>query len=434
MTDTPTPSSPYGPTPAGGAPPHAPGAIAAPPQILRTSPARVRFNDRTLAGARTGIGTYTAQVLAHWPNHVPPRGALLGSLPGVRDRAREEPVRLPSVRDLRPIRFDRLDTLAARRAVGRWRAGAESVFRGASLRAYSGLIRLAVRHADLYWEPDHIPRGRARRVVTTVHDLSPLERPDDHPAHRVRYWSRLFDERLHWSDAFIAVSGATARTLSARLEARGLDTAKINVIPLGPRWATPPSDWTPETVRHAIGLPEQCVVCLGTLEPRKNHLVLLDALGAMSEAERARHTLVFVGRPGWGGEAFWGKLSRHPMAPRVLVTGHIRDAEAAGVVFASRGLVLPSHDEGFGLPLLEAMRLGVPTAVSTAEALREVSAGSALELDPADAGAWADALRTLTASEPERERLIALGRTRARAFGWSRCAEAHAALFESLLG
>ncbi|GJM20063.1 MAG: hypothetical protein DHS20C14_22760 [Phycisphaeraceae bacterium] len=198
----------------------------------------------------------------------------------------------------------------------------------------------------------------------------------------------------------------------------GAPRDKTRVIHLAPRWSRPATPPAP-----VPGVPERYLVHLGTIEPRKNVAVLLDALASMPESERP--TLLLVGRPGWGPPAFWESLTSHPMAEYVCHTGYVTDAQARALVAGASGLVCPSVYEGFGLPALEAMALGVPVAASTAPSLVEVVADAAPTLDPHDANAWADAMRAMINHGAQRDAHIERGIARAAEFSWSKASAEH---------
>jgi alpha-1,3-rhamnosyl/mannosyltransferase len=179
-------------------------------------------------------------------------------------------------------------------------------------------------------------------------------------------------------------------------------------------------------------LPPRYLLCLGTIEPRKNILRLLDAYHRLPRSWRGANPLILAGMPGWGAESFWTTLRDHPVAPEVLRTGFLTDAQVAGLVRCAKALLYPSLYEGFGLPPLEAMALGVPTAVSTTPAVREVCAGASLLVDPEDVEAWSQVMVRISSQGAERDRLIEQGWERARQFQWSRVAERHAALIERI--
>src|SRR5205807_549804 len=127
------------------------------------------------------------------------------------------------------------------------------------------------------------------------------------------------------------------------------------------------------------------------------------------------HTpLLLAGMAGWGDEAFWRSLREHPMARYVFTTGYLSDAQAAAVVRGAAALLYPSLYEGFGLPPLEAMTLGVPVAASQAASVREVCADAAPCIDPGDTDAWAEWMARLSEPGPERDLQVEKGHCRAR--------------------
>jgi alpha-1,3-rhamnosyl/mannosyltransferase len=171
---------------------------------------------------------------------------------------------------------------------------------------------------------------------------------------------------------------------------------------------------------------------VGTIEPRKNLLNLLDAYARRPKAWRAQVPLILVGMPGWGNEAFWRALREHRVAGEVWMTGYLPDAYAAAVVAGAQGLFYPSFYEGFGLPVLEAMSLGVPVAASTADSVREVCGDAALLVHPDNTHGWSDALARLSETGEERDRLTDAGRGRSAHFRWETVADMYQQLFGRL--
>ncbi|MEO0512046.1 MAG: glycosyltransferase family 1 protein [Planctomycetota bacterium] len=392
---------------------------------------RVIVNDRALFRRVSGVGRYLSEVLAHWPSDAAkPRGLVLPAGLGALGPHRAALPRVEKLRTLNTVSLQ--DGLLSRgygRAGGRRRSGGRGLLSRAARSGLASRVRRAVGTAALYWEPDHIPHGPARRTVTTIHDLSVLDHPQYHPEDRVEFWGARFHERLGWSDAFVCPSDATADRLRRELRSRGLER-RVESIPLGPRWGSAPADWTGEACRRALGLTRPYVACIGTIEPRKNHRVLLDAL------ELTRGTgvrLVLAGGFGWGGDAFFDELLNHPAAERVRWAGHIDDPHLAALLKGSIGHAYPSWYEGFGLPALEAMALGVPSLVSTAASLREVAGVGMPTLPPDDPAVWAASLDRLATDPAWRGELSRSGEERAAAFSWKACSEQHAALVGDLL-
>jgi len=413
---------PYDPPPPPPRPPGAPPAPASPPAVIP-----VLVNDRPLLGRRTGIGQYLAQLLAHWPPdaRTRPRGLIETFTLGTRPR-RPRPAALPGLDALTPLD---LRPLGALPPPAGGRPGMTPARRAWELASPLGVrAARALGRGAVLFEPNHIPPARARPTLTTIHDLSVLELPGHHPAHRVAAWRRGLERAVETTDRFVCVSRATADAMRRVLN---VDESRLAVVPLASRFERAPADWTPATVRARLGLPDRYWTHVGTIEPRKNVPVLLDALGRLPGAGA---TLILAGKPGWGSPAFWRSLADHPAAGRVLVAGYVSDAQAAALMVGARAVLCPSIYEGFGLPTLEAMALGTPVAVSTAASLREVVAGAAPTLDPHDAGAWDAFMRAALDDGPERTTAIERGRARAAEFSWAGTARAHDALLASLAG
>jgi glycosyltransferase involved in cell wall biosynthesis len=298
------------------------------------------------------------------------------------------------------------DALAAPRRAGR------SVF-------------LLVSHRSLDQAAAIAPLRRAGAAfVPFVHDLIPLSHPEyARPPQVLRHAARVSTVSA-MADGAVVNSAATAASLRAEFAARGLPAPAIAVAPLGvrPRLAATPAAEPPDAPYF---------VCLGTIEPRKNHLLLLhlwrDLAGRLGGAAPR---LLLIGRRGWENENILDLLERCA-ALRGLVRecGAPGDAEVASLLAGSRALLFPSFAEGYGLPLAEALALGVPALCSDLPALREVGGAVPDYLDPLDGAAWRRAV--LDYADPASPaRAAQLARMSAwRAPGW----DAHFAAVDALL-
>jgi glycosyltransferase involved in cell wall biosynthesis len=246
--------------------------------------------------------------------------------------------------------------------------------------------RVDVFHATNFVAP---PALRAASVVT-VHDLTFLRHPEWVTPAVARY--RNLVPRSLRSGRAVVVTPSRAVADEVR-EAFGLPADRVVATPLGvdPAWGhASPADpaWL-----AGRGLPADYVVFTGAREPRKNLATLLEA------HRRARATgpvpdLVLVGPSGWGGDLSAGH-------PGVHVTGWLDRQELVSVVAGARASVLPSHYEGFGLPVLEAMAAGTAVLASDIPAHREVAGTFATLVAPTDTDAWAEALLALAPTEPD---------------------------------
>jgi glycosyltransferase involved in cell wall biosynthesis len=245
-------------------------------------------------------------------------------------------------------------------------------------------------------------RGRAS-FVCLIHDLIPMEFPEyARPGQDLRHRRRIETAAL-LADAVIVGSLATRDALRPHLD-RGGHTPTVLVSPFG---IDPP-----EVTANGPPLPETpYFVCVGTIEPRKNHLLLLNLWRRLAaECGPRAPRLVLVGHRGWTTGNAVEMLDRCPaLRGVVLERNHVPDAEMARLLKGSRALLLPSFAEGFGFPMVEALGLGVPVLCSDLAALRENGGDVPEFLDPLDSRGWRDAIIDYS-SETSPRRQAQLGR------------------------
>ncbi|MDW8443170.1 MAG: glycosyltransferase family 1 protein [Acetobacteraceae bacterium] len=271
----------------------------------------------------------------------------------------------------------------------------------------SGAIYLNVSH-------HHLDRTEAfgrlaaagAKIVVLIHDLIPLTHPEyARPGEDQRHRARLETVVRH-AAAVIANSAATATALAGPLAARGA-TIPVAAAPLG---IDEPLPVPPAPTKAPTFL------CLGTIEPRKNHLLLLHLWRRFTEQGGAVPHLVLAGARGWECEAVVDLLDRCvALRPHVTEAGAVDERGRSALIRSARALLLPSFAEGYGLPVGEALAAGLPAIVSDLPALREVGGDVPEYLDPLDAAAWARAIRDYAADpSPRREAQLA------RLAGWRR--------------
>jgi glycosyltransferase involved in cell wall biosynthesis len=266
---------------------------------------------------------------------------------------------------------------------------------------------------------------RATRRVVTLHDVTPLLFPDQHPPRRVLGYRLLLRRALQRADHVIVDAAHTA----AELVARGLvDRARLSVIPLAAdeRFS---ADAGGADVAARYQLPARYILTVGVLEPRKNHARLVEALGRLHAAGDAVH-LVIVGREGWRWRDPLAMPGLAHLRPYVRVLRHVPDADLPGLYRRAAVFAYPSLYEGFGLPLVEAMACGTPVVSSRAASLPEVAGDAAVLVDPGDVGALAEALRAVLRDAALAGRLREAGLRRSRQLTWRRTAEATRAVYE----
>lgn len=269
----------------------------------------------------------------------------------------------------------------------RWAAGAPSGIALAGLRPRErrdGEVRLLVSHHHLAELP-HRHRPEAKTCVY-VHDAIPVDFPEyARPGGAAKHARRL-SHAAALADAILVNSHATAASLDRFFAHR---RPPVLVAPLGvePRFAGA----APEVQDRPYFL------CLGTIEPRKNHLLLLHVWRSLAgDADAPR--LILVGRRGWENENVVDMLERSDAIRGLVVeAGRVGDARLAGLVAGARAVLMPSFAEGFGLPVAEALAAGTPVIASDLPALRETGGGVPDYLDPLDGPGWRAAVRDYAA-------------------------------------
>jgi capsular polysaccharide export protein len=286
-------------------------------------------------------------------------------------------------------------------------AGAEAPAPALLRRPGDGLrLRRALREGPpaIYLNTSHgrlfrrrVPRWLARERlggVFFVHDLIPLEFPEfNRPREPQRHLARLDTVGAHAREVLVN-SAATRDALERHYQARRAPVPRICVAPLGVegRFADPGGVEPP---RPQIPY----FVVLGTIEPRKNHQLLLQLWRRwIAEAGAAAPRLVVIGRRGWENQVVFNTLDRaEALAGHVVECGGLNDAEVGALLRGAAALLSPSFAEGYGLPVAEALAAGTPVLASAIAAHREVGGDCAEYLDPLDGGAWLQALRDYAA-------------------------------------
>lgn len=281
---------------------------------------------------------------------------------------------------------------------------------------------------DLFHGTDHLlPPFRRIRSVFTVHDVIPQLLPEFHLPLNRWYLTLMFPRFLARADAVIAVSECTKRDT---MRLYGIPEEKIRVIYEGvdARFRPVRDAAVLGRVRRRYSLPEEYILYVGTIEPRKNLARLLKAYHALKQKGYG-HKLVFVGAKGWLYQPVFDTMRALGLEGDVILPGYITDEDLPAVYADASLFVFPSLYEGFGLPPLEALACGVPTVVSDASSLPEVVGEAALKVPPTDTGALAAAMERVLSDAELAQRLAAAGPGRAALFTWEKAAEETVAVY-----
>lgn len=269
-----------------------------------------------------------------------------------------------------------------------------------------GAVALNVGHDNLSPEVMEAFRDAGLRPVVLVHDTIPLDCPEfARPETPARFRVKLKAAAAAAHVIFTTRAAAGLAELRAREE--GLTLPPHTIIPLG---IGAPSPAEPSPAEPSPGVPS--FVCLGTIEGRKNHLLLLAIWRRFWETRDPETTphLHIIGRRGWEAAQVFAVLDRAPMMGRtVFEHASLPDAEVSRLLGQARALLFPSLAEGFGLPLAEALAAGVPVIASNLAALREVGGDAPEWLDPLDGPGWAEMIDAY-AADPSPRRAAQLER------------------------
>ncbi len=277
-----------------------------------------------------------------------------------------------------------------------------------------------------------LQRVAGKKLVLTVHDLIPELFPDTVSV-GFRWQFKLWLQRsLQVADRVICVSERTRQDLARRYPAHA-DKLRVVLHGVDHVDAGAPLDAISEAYLASLGLPERYVLYAGALDKRKNVGAVLEAIDALWRGGE-RVPLLLVGQR-WFGSGPVERRVRQMQSAGIDVRPLGYQPEPLFYAFMRRAsvFVFPSRYEGFGLPPLEAMRLGVPVVASNAGALPEVCADAALLVPPDDTAGLAEALRRLWVSPDERQRLVAAGARRAAQLTWAKTAEATEAVYAEAL-
>ncbi len=294
-----------------------------------------------------------------------------------------------------------------------------------------GMSRRLLSDATLFHGLEHllVPAGNVPTVLT-VHDLIFERLPNHHKALNRWYLRGSMPLFCRRATHIIAVSEYTRGDL---IELYGVAPEKITVIPeaADARFRPQPRERI-EYARKKYDLPARYLLCVGTIEPRKNLGRLLEAWEPLYLAGEAP-PLVIVGRRGWLYEDFFAALERSPARDGVIFPGWVVDEDLPAVYAAADLCLVPSIYEGFGLPVLEAMAAGAPVACSNGTAIAEIADDAALLFDPYDVEAIRAALRMALSDAALRADLRQRGYRRAAQFSWERAADETLVVYRRLI-
>ena len=258
-------------------------------------------------------------------------------------------------------------------------------------------------------------------AVLTIHDLTFLRYPERFRPERQKYLATLTKLSAKKARRIMTDSANTKQDVAELLR---VPPERIDVVYPGLDEAFHPSSAEElAEFRRRKGLPDEFILYVGTLEPRKNVAALVRAYSLLHARGLRRWPLVIAGGRGWMFDDIFAEVERNDLVSDVLFPGYVPPEELAQWYGAAAVFVYPSVYEGFGLPALEAMACGTPVIVSNASSLPEVVGDAGAQVDPHDTAQLAETLAEILQSSRRREQMAAAGLRRAASFTWDKAAE-----------
>ena len=269
--------------------------------------------------------------------------------------------------------------------------------------------------------------------IVTIHDATPWLIPECYDRGRLLTMRAIVPIAARRAAAIIAGSYSAKRDITRAL---GVPETKVHVIYPAPAPTFRPLPAGPalDAVRRRERLPDRFVLHVGTLEPRKNLVRLVEAFGQLRRHGFGSHGLVLAGMRGWRDAAVFAAIERLGLGDAVRVLGYVPEKTLVSLYNLADALAFPSLYEGFGFPLLEAMACGTPVVTSPNGALREIAGDAARFVEPTEVESIAVGLREVLADPAKREELGSKGLAHVTRFSWSSTAEETRRLYVRVAG
>ena len=360
-----------------------------------------------LAQPRTGVGTYTFELARALAAATPQdEFELISPLPF------EETVSADGNPPNLDLIYSRPNLFQRRR----WTIGLPSYIRSHPF---------ALFHGTNY----EVPLRAQCPTVVTIHDLSLLLHSSTHEARAVRRARLLLPLMARKATLIITPSELVRNEVCQQLK---IQSEKVFAIPLAPRSSfTPmPLAQTAET-RRRLGVDEEFLLFVGTIEPRKNLMTLIEAFEEVLRTSDLRPQLIVAGRVGWKSDELLSHLKSSAAQERIKLVGFVSDEDLRALYSSCRAFIYPSIYEGFGLPPLEAMACGAPVIASQVPSIKKSVARIVPATDSSDLGR---SIVELLTNRQARQSLSERGLKHAQEFSWQRTAALTREVYAEALG
>jgi glycosyltransferase involved in cell wall biosynthesis len=276
--------------------------------------------------------------------------------------------------------------------------------------------------ADVFVSPDGFASLRTKvPQCMVIHDLGFLHYPGAYKKSHLFFFRRYTPRFISKSAVVATVSEFSKQDIMAHY---GTDPARIQVVHSAVKEGFRPVDHEQrEKTKEQFTGGKEYFIYIGALQPRKNLVNLLKAFGTFKKRQQSEWKLVLAGRLAWKNNDLLELLKTYRYRDDVVLTGYLELEELQQLAASAYALVYPSFFEGFGVPVLEGMKSGVPVLTSKQSSMQEVGGDAALYFDPHDANDMADKLMLIYKREDLRKKLVLAGLERAKAYSWDKTAE-----------
>ena len=270
------------------------------------------------------------------------------------------------------------------------------------------------------------------RKVMSIYDLSFIKYPNYIDSVVKTYGNRV-KKCLKWTDLVLTISESSKTDI---IEYLNVEPERIYVTPLASRYhANYLHEEKVEQLKQSItyDFSQPYILFVSTIEPRKNIEALISAFNYLKDKFKIEHHLILIGQKGWHHKPIFAAIERSPWENDIHHLNYLSDELVALFYSQADVFVYPSHYEGFGLPVLEAMTLGAPVITSNTSSLPEVVGDAALLIEPDDPTHLANAILQVINDSQLRNELIQKGQQRAKLYSWERTAKETLKAYQSLL-